>query len=148
MRCYLVRESRVTVLSQVPRSKVADSDLIQSIRDLNQSRFPAVRLIALWNALPGAQPLKRFKDRPAGVKRVWAALEALPLTASGSFSKQDHVIALLHRDSGASMEDLMAATGWQRHSVRGVLSGVIRKKRGLKLHASREGDRLVYRVVS
>ena len=148
MRCYLVRESRVTVLSQVPASQHAGSDLIQSIRDLKQSRFPTARLLTIWNALPGAEAVRRFKDRSSGAKRVWAALQALPLTTSGSFSKQDHVIALLQRDSGASMEDLMAATGWQRHSVRGVLSGVIRKKRGLNLSASRAGDRLVYRVVS
>ena len=148
MRCYHVRESRVTVLPQAPTSQHAGSDLIQSIRDLNQSRFPTARLLAIWNALPGAESVKRFKDRKSGAKRVWAALQALPLTISGTFSKQDHVIALLQRDSGASMEDLMRATGWQRHSVRGVLSGVIRKKRGLNLSASRVGDRLVYRVVS
>lgn len=148
MRCYLFRESQVTVLSQVPKSPDADTDLVQSTRDLSQSRFPATRLLAIWNALPGAEPVKRFKDRAAGVKRVWAALEGLPLTTSGTFSKQDHVVALLQRDSGASIEDLMAATGWQRHSVRGVLSGVIRKKRGLNLSSSREGGRLVYRVVA
>ena len=55
MRCYLVRESLVTVVSQVPTSQHVGSDLIQSIRDLNQSRFPAVRLLAIWNALPGAE---------------------------------------------------------------------------------------------
>jgi uncharacterized protein (DUF3084 family) len=148
MRCYLVRDSQVTVLSQVPKSPDADTDFVQSIRDLNQSRFPATRLLSIWNALPGAEPVKRFKDRATGVKRVWAALEPLPLTTSGTFSKQDHVVALLKRDSGASIDDLMAATGWQRHSVRGVLSGVVRKKRGLKLSSSREGGRLVYRVVA
>ena len=148
MRCYLVRESRVTVLSHVPKSRDANADLVQSVRDLNQSRFPTARLVALWNALPGAEPVKRFKDRSSATKRVWAALEALPLTTSGNFSKQDHVMALLRRDSGASIEELIAATGWQRHSVRGVLSGVIRKKRGLKVSVSREGDRRVYRVVS
>jgi len=62
-------------------------------------------------------------------------------------SKQDRLIAMLQRPTGASIDDLMAATGWQRHSVRGVLSGVVRKKRGLKIKTAREGTQLVYRIV-
>jgi len=148
MRCYLFRDFNVTVLPQVPASQQADADLIQSIRDIDQTRFPLPRLLAMWNSLPGAEPLKRFRDRSTAVKRVWAALEALPLGSSGSGSKQDRLIALLQRPSGASIEDLMSATGWQRHSVRGVLSGVVRKKRGLALTSVREGGQRVYRIGS
>ncbi|MBS0537057.1 MAG: DUF3489 domain-containing protein [Proteobacteria bacterium] len=147
MRCYILRDTEVTVLAQVPESVDADSVLIQSIRGLDQKRFPLSRLLAIWNALPGVEPVTRFRDRKAAVKRLWTALEALPIGASGT-SKQDRVIAMLQRPNGASIEDLMAATGWQRHSIRGVLSGVVRKKRGLKITTVREGKQLLYRVAS
>jgi len=146
MRCYILRDTEIAVLTQVPASVDAEVVLIQSTRDLDQKRFPLSRLLTIWNALPGIEPVTRFRDRKAAVKRVWTALEALPIGASGT-SKQDRVIAMLQRPNGASIDDLMAATGWQRHSVRGVLSGVVRKKRGLKITTVREGKQLLYRVV-
>ena len=48
-------------------------------------------------------------------------------------SKQQTLIALLKRPKGASLEELMEATGWQRHSVHGTLSGVLRKRLGLSV---------------
>jgi len=146
MRCYVIRDTEVAVFTQVPASVDAGSLLIQSIRDLDQKRFPLSRLLTIWNALPGIEPITRFRDRKVAVKHLWKALEALPMGASGT-SKQDRVIAMLQRPNGASIDDLMAATGWQRHSVRGVLSGVVRKKRGLKITTVREGKQLLYRVV-
>ena len=146
MRCYIIRDDKVEVLTQVPASVDAEVVLIQSIRDLDQKRFPLSRLLTIWNALPGIEPITRFRDRKVAVKHLWKALEALPMGASGT-SKQDRVIAMLQRPNGASIDDLMAATGWQRHSVRGVLSGVVRKKRGLKITTVREGKQLLYRVV-
>ncbi|MRS98908.1 DUF3489 domain-containing protein [Ralstonia pickettii] len=43
-------------------------------------------------------------------------------------TKQAQLIALLKQASGASLADLMSVTGWQAHSVRGVISGVLRKR--------------------
>jgi hypothetical protein len=40
----------------------------------------------------------------------------------------------------------MEATGWQAHSVRGVLSGTLRKKLGLAVSSSAEGNGRVYRI--
>jgi hypothetical protein len=48
-------------------------------------------------------------------------------------SRSATIMRLLSRKSGASIEDLTEATGWQAHSVRGFLSGTIRKRMGLNL---------------
>ncbi len=48
-------------------------------------------------------------------------------------SKQAQLIGLLRSPQGADLAQMMAATGWQAHSVRGAISGVLRKKLGLKV---------------
>ena len=48
-------------------------------------------------------------------------------------SKQDLVIQMLRRQSGVTIDDIVAKTGWQPHSVRGFFSGLVRKKLNLPL---------------
>jgi hypothetical protein len=48
-------------------------------------------------------------------------------------SKQARIIKMLRTPSGATITAMAQATGWQPHSVRGFLAGVIRKKLGLNL---------------
>jgi hypothetical protein len=64
----------------------------------------------------------------------------------GQGSKSAHVIALLEKSKGATLAELMKATGWQAHSVRGFLSGTLRKKMGLKIESTKRGG--VERVYS
>ena len=58
-------------------------------------------------------------------------------------SKTAQVLDLLKRPGGATLQELMVATGWQPHSVRGFLSGTVRKKMGLAVNSSKgqDGDR-------
>ena len=53
-------------------------------------------------------------------------------------SKQDGVIAMLRRPEGATVDEVVSATGWQRHTVRGVFSGTLKKKLGLTLASAKE----------
>jgi uncharacterized protein DUF3489 len=66
-------------------------------------------------------------------------------TASGS--KQARVIAMLQSPAGATIATMMKATGWQQHSVRGFLAGVVRKRLKLKLGSTKvDGNRRVYQI--
>jgi len=55
-------------------------------------------------------------------------------------SKTEKVLDLLKRSGGASLKEIMKATGWQPHSVRGFLSGTIGKKMGLAVISSKAED--------
>ncbi len=55
-------------------------------------------------------------------------------------TKQALMIDLLKRKKGATIEEIVEATGWQPHSVRGAISGALKKKLGLAVTSERVGD--------
>jgi hypothetical protein len=61
-------------------------------------------------------------------------------------SKQARIIAMLRAPSGASIDTMVHATGWQPHSVRGFLAGVIRKKLGLNLVSAAAESGRIYQI--
>ncbi len=61
-------------------------------------------------------------------------------------TKQSQLIALLKSPNGATVQDLMKATGWQAHSIRGVISGVIRKRLGLTVISQKTDGIQHYRI--
>lgn len=71
-----------------------------------------------------AKPARGMARTPAPANAADAADKAP--------SKLDQFAALLERDGGASIAEMMAATGWQQHSVRGAMAGAL-KKRGLAI---------------
>lgn len=73
--------------------------------------------------------------------------EQSKVTSSGRpDSKQAKVLASLRSPTGATVDAMMKATGWQRHSVRGFLAGVVRKKLSLNLVSEAGEDGRVYRI--
>ena len=63
-------------------------------------------------------------------------------------SKQSRVIAMLQSPAGATIAAMMQATGWQQHSVRGFLAGVVRKRLKLKLGSKKVDGTRVYGVAT
>ena len=74
----------------------------------------------------------------------WQAVQATPRVRADS--KQAQVIALLQRPQGTSIAEIMALTGWQAHSIRGLFAGTL-KKRGIAVTSEKaEGGERVYRA--
>lgn len=119
------------------------------------------------------KPVKKFTDRKTAVSRIWRAVQALrPAPAQHAAprapaapqatteakadrkartprenSKKAIVLELLRRPDGATIADIMAATEWQAHSVRGFLSGSLAKKMGLIIESTKRADGVrIYRI--
>ena len=112
---------------------------------------------------------KRVKGRPARAKKAStttratsapeAAGEPSPKPTPRAGTKQAQMIELLKRPEGATVEQIAAATGWQHHTIRGAISGALKKKLGLTVEATRtrevgpnktgaKGSSTVYRIVA
>jgi hypothetical protein len=62
-------------------------------------------------------------------------------------SKQSRVIAMLQSPTGVTLAAITKATGWQQHSVRGFLAGVVRKRLKLKLNSEKVDGSRIYRII-
>jgi hypothetical protein len=122
---------------------------------MNPSEKPVAAVPAIANAKPSrahtrtrqgkspSSPAHRAKRNAKPVERAKKAL------TSRSGSKTAKILALLKRPGGASLQQLQKATGWQAHSVRGFLSGALKKKMGLRIDsAKRDGGERTYRLAS
>jgi hypothetical protein len=100
-----------------------------------------------------AKPLATGKDAKAA-KPTSAAPRMLGLAAKSSGptkppdseSKQARVLSMLRSPTGATIAAMMQATGWQQHSVRGFLAGVVRKRLKLKLTSKKVDGTRVYQI--
>jgi hypothetical protein len=119
------------------------------------------------------KPVKKFTDRKTAVARIWKAVQRLdaPVAAQAAQgapkgkkstkkaspakkpararegSKKAQVLELLRRAGGATLAEIMKATGWQAHTVRGFVSGTLTKKLGLKVESFRsDAKERTYRV--
>jgi hypothetical protein len=97
------------------------------------------------------------KDKPA--KRRARAIKAGPAEKPTlrAGTKQALMIEMLKRPEGATVEQIAAATGWQHHTIRGAISGALKKKLGLTIETTRtrevgpnktgaKGSSTIYRI--
>ena len=76
----------------------------------------------------------------------WQAVRETPRVRADS--KQAQVIDLLQRPQGTSIAEIMALTGWQAHSIRGLFAGTLKKRGILVTSEKAEGGERVYRVAA
>ena len=112
---------------------------------------PAAERAAEAQAAP---PAKRRAKKAAKPTKTAPAHKPTPRAGT----KQAQMIDLLKHPEGATVEQIAAATGWQHHTIRGAISGALKKKLGLNVEATRtrevgpnktgaKGSTTVYRIV-
>jgi hypothetical protein len=91
----------------------------------------------IWKAVQILEPATRTRARQPDADKE--------KTAAGG--KKGQLIEMLKAARGATLQELMKASGWQSHSLRGFISGTLKKKMGLAVSSSRnsQGQR-VYRL--
>jgi hypothetical protein len=84
-------------------------------------------------------------DEPAATDAEDTSEPRRPRSRAGT--KEALLIALPRRPGGATVAQVIEATGWQAHTVRGAISGALEKKRGLEITSEKdEGGERVYRI--
>jgi hypothetical protein len=63
-------------------------------------------------------------------------------------SKQAMLIKLLERPGGVTIDEMAKTTGWQQHSIRGMMSGVLKKRIGLSIASEKEERGRIYRIAA
>jgi hypothetical protein len=117
MRIYIFGKDGITLsreLSREPPGAVSEGEIVvASNEELHSARLSGKQLLALWNALPGVEKRRKVGDRDALIDHLWSAIEMLPdpqPDAKGP-SKQDAVIGMLRRPEGATVDEVVSATG-------------------------------------
>ena len=94
---------------------------------------------------PHVAPAKAKSGKKAtppkkGTKAAKGTKSAKKAGGARQGTKTEKVLDLLKRDGGVSLKDIMKATDWQAHSVRGFISGTLGKKMGLKIESTKRED--------
>jgi hypothetical protein len=93
-----------------------------------------------------SRPVKAAKHKSSKGSKTVGASSAAAKTRAGT--KNARIIAMLGDRAGTTIAAMMTATGWQEHSVRGFLAGVVRKKLGLNLVSKTSEGGRTYHIVS
>jgi hypothetical protein len=150
MRIYIFGDDGMMLCRETPAAVNEGEIAVASVAELRAAPFSNKRLLALWNALPGIEKRRKMGDRDALIDQLWSAIEILPDPEPQPDpkrpSKQGVVIAMLRSPEGATVDEVASATGWQRHTVRGVFSGTVKKKLGFTLASAKEERGRVHRI--
>lgn len=97
-----------------------------------------------------AKPKTAKKAEPKKLSApMKAALDAVAAMPVRKESKLEAIIQLLLRPEGATIDDMVSATGWQKHTIRSALSHALAKKRGYEIVSDKPKDGLrIYKIVT
>ncbi len=95
----------------------------------------------------GAAPARKAKGRATSRRTPSVRPTKANAPEGRAGTKQAQLIAMLRRPEGASIDEIIAATGWQAHTVRGAIAGALKKKLGLTVTSEKGAGRgRVYRI--
>jgi hypothetical protein len=87
-------------------------------------------------------------DKPKRTRVAKVSKATEKPTRTRADSKQAKLIAMLKSPKGATVDEIVAAFGWQPHTVRGAIAGALKKKLGLDVTSEKvEGRGRVYRIL-
>ena len=90
-----------------------------------------------------------FDISPQGKAALGLPADDQPAPKIRLGTKLHKVIKLLARPEGAAIHEIMKATGWQQHTVRGTLAGALKKRLGLTIESEKpEGKDRIYRITA
>jgi hypothetical protein len=91
---------------------------------------------------------KKLNLSDVNPKKLSTRVEDEGHAAVATSTKLELLEAMLRRAEGASMPQLMLALSWQKHSVRGAISGTLRKKKNLHVHVEKPtSGEPIYRIL-
>jgi hypothetical protein len=91
-------------------------------------------------------PGREAVPKPSGRSKAIPTPDVQILQTRRPDSKQSRLIDMLQKPSGTTIDAMMQVTGWQQHSVRGFLAGIVRKKFGLDLVSEAGESGRIYRI--
>ena len=121
------------------------AEVVRRMASLKPFEDPMTRTKSKRKPATHARPVKTGKRRSSKRGPIGAAPGGLVRTRVGT--KHAQVLAMLRDRTGTTIAAIVAATGWQQHSVRGFLAGVVRKKLGFNLVSEQGGSGRVYRIL-
>jgi Protein of unknown function (DUF3489) len=130
-------------LPRKPAPKLAPEDKGAAVfNKMAESKSTARRAISKATPTPKTEPGSDRARSASGLGKTPSKGASGPQRDS----KQARVIAMLHAPAGTTIAAMTKATGWQQHSVRGFLAGVVRKRLKLKLSSEKVDGSRVYRI--
>ena len=93
-------------------------------------------------------PLKTSVVKKISVKKIDITPPISSAATEIKISKQAQLITLLSSPNGSDIKELMQVTGWRAHSIRGVISGVLKKRLGLPVISEKIEGSQRYRIAT
>lgn len=153
---FTTEEELVKLVAQWPTHRLVDVwNSLPGFTPVKKFTDRKTAIARIWKAIQSLQPATEAEGKAAPSRDVGTRRAAEPKATRNAKgrkkaatesqgaregSKKAAILELLRKPDGATIKDLMAATGWQAHSVRGFISGAIVKKMGLTVESEKRSD--------